>query len=40
MTSITISDLLTIIFVSVDDWYQEHGPKALAAKAQCKAGIQ
>ena len=26
MTSITISDLLTIIFVLVDDWYQVHGP--------------
>jgi hypothetical protein len=25
MTSITISDLLTIIFVVVDDWYQVEG---------------
>ena len=25
MTSITASDLLTIIFVLVDDWYQAHG---------------
>jgi hypothetical protein len=32
MTSITISDLLTIIFVLVDDWYQVHGPKPLAGK--------
>lgn len=36
MTSITISDLLTIIFVLVDDWYQVHGPKALAGKPGAK----
>jgi hypothetical protein len=29
MTSITISDLLTIIFVLVDDWYQAEGVKLL-----------
>lgn len=33
MTSITISDLLTIIYVLVDDWYQEHGVKYLTGKA-------
>jgi len=36
MTSITISDLLTIIFVLVDDWYQEHRHKALAGKPGAK----
>jgi len=33
MTSITIPDLLTIIFVLVDDWYQAHGKKLLMGKA-------
>ncbi len=33
MTSITISDLLTIIFVLVDDWYQKEGVKLLQGKA-------
>jgi hypothetical protein len=33
MASITISDLLTIIFVLVDDWYQAYGSKLLAGKA-------
>lgn len=33
MQSITISDLLTIIYVLVDDWYQEHGMKFLKGKA-------
>ena len=32
MTSITISDLLTIIFVLVDDWYQVEGMKLLQGK--------
>jgi hypothetical protein len=32
MTSITISDLLTIIFVLVDDWYQDEGVKLLRGK--------
>ena len=33
MTSITIPELLTIIYVLVDDWYQQHGVKYLAGKA-------
>lgn len=33
MTSIPISDLLTIIFVMVDDWYQAHGVQLLVGKA-------
>jgi len=33
MVSITISDLLTIIFVLVDDWYQVEGLKLLKGKA-------
>jgi hypothetical protein len=32
MTSITISDILTIIFVLVDDWYQVEGVKFLRGK--------
>lgn len=32
MASITISDLLTIIFVIVDDWYQTHGNRILIGK--------
>lgn len=32
MTSITITDLLTIIFVLVDDWYQAYGCKLLNGK--------
>ncbi|MGD0610347.1 MAG: IS982 family transposase, partial [Anaerolineales bacterium] len=32
MTSITISDILTIIFVLVDDWYQVEGVKLLQGK--------
>jgi hypothetical protein len=32
MTSITISDLLTIVFVLVDDWYQVEGMKLLRGK--------
>jgi hypothetical protein len=32
MTSITISELLTIIFVLVDDWYQFEGVKLLTGK--------
>ena len=33
MPSITISDLLTIIYVLVDDWYQAYGNTLLAGKA-------
>jgi hypothetical protein len=33
MTSITIPDLLTIIYVLVDDWYQQEGKKLLKGKA-------
>ncbi len=36
MTSITISDLLTIIFVMVDDWYQASGKKWLQGKVGSK----
>lgn len=32
MTSISIIDILTIIFVLVDDWYQEEGHKLLRGK--------
>jgi hypothetical protein len=32
MTSITISDILTIVFVLVDDWYQAEGVKLLRGK--------
>ena len=32
MTSISITELLTIIFVLVDDWYQIHGRKLLNGK--------
>jgi hypothetical protein len=36
MTSITASDLLTIIFVLVDDWYQTHGIRYLKGKPGAK----
>jgi hypothetical protein len=36
MTSITSSDLLTIIFVLVDVWYQVRGLKPLAGKPSVK----
>lgn len=36
MTSISISDILTIIFVLVDDWYQTNGHKFLSGKAGAK----
>lgn len=36
MTSITATDLLTIIFVLVDDWYQAHGKRYLKGKAGAK----
>ncbi len=36
MTSITITDLLTIVFVLVDDWYQEYGRKLLNGKVGAK----
>jgi len=36
MTSISISDVLTIIFVLVDDWYQAHGQQYLQGKAGAK----
>jgi len=33
MTSISITDLLTIIFVMVDNWYQAYGHQFLKGKA-------
>ena len=36
MTSIPASDLLTIIFVLVDDWYQAHGIRYLKGKPGAK----
>lgn len=36
MASITASDLLTIIFVLVDDWYQTHGIRYLKGKPGAK----
>jgi len=39
MTSITVPELLTIIFVLVDDWYQEHGPKPAVGKPGVKLGF-
>ncbi len=36
MTSISISDILTIIFVLVDDWYQTYGIQFLQGKAGAK----
>lgn len=36
MTNITFSDLMTIIFVLVDDWYQANGKKYLKGKASRK----
>jgi len=36
MTSITVSDLLTIIFVLVDDWYQTNGVRYLKGKPGAK----
>lgn len=36
MTSIPISDLLTIIYVLVDDWYQAYGCKLLKGKPGAK----
>jgi hypothetical protein len=36
MTSITLSDLLTIIFVLVDDWYQAYGVQFLKGKPGAK----
>jgi hypothetical protein len=36
MTSITISDLFTTIFVLVDDWYQRQGVKLLKGKPGAK----
>ena len=36
MTSITITDLLTTIFVIVDDWYQKHGKPLLRGKVGSK----
>jgi hypothetical protein len=36
MTSITIPDLLAIIFVLVDDWYQSNGPKTPKGKPGVK----
>ena len=39
MTSIPITDILTIIFVLVDDWYQVEGSKFLKGKAGRKPGF-
>lgn len=36
MTSITFPDLLTIIYVLVDDWYQAQGQKMLIGKPGAK----
>ena len=36
MTSITITDLFTTIFVLVDDWYQDHGKQLLQGKVGSK----
>ena len=36
MTSISISDIFTITYVLVDDWYQTAGIKLLAGKAGSK----
>jgi len=36
MTSITVTDLLTIIFVLVDDWYQKEGVQYLKGKPGAK----
>ena len=36
MTSITVSDLMTIIFVLVDDWYQTYGVRFLKGKPGAK----
>jgi hypothetical protein len=36
MPSITFSDLLTIIYVLVDDWYQSEGQGYMKGKAGCK----
>ena len=36
MTSITVSDLLTIIFVLIDDWYQTYGVQYLKGKPGAK----
>jgi hypothetical protein len=36
MTSISIIDILTIIFVLIDDWYQEEGAQLLKGKARKK----
>jgi len=36
MTSISISDIFTILVVLVDDWYQEHGSKFLKSKPGAK----
>jgi Transposase DDE domain len=39
MTSIPFSDLLTIIFVLVDDWYQAYGIRFLKGKPGAKPGF-
>jgi hypothetical protein len=36
MTSISIPELLTIVYVLVDDWYQAHGQKLLKGKPGAK----
>ena len=39
MPSIPFSELLTIIYVLVDDWYQMHGIKISQRKSWSKANI-
>ena len=36
MTSIPMTDLITIVFVLVDDWYKSEGHKLLIGKAGAK----
>ena len=36
MTSITVSDLLTILYILVDDWYQAEGIRFLKGKPGAK----
>lgn len=39
MTSITFADLLTIIYVQIDDWYQEYGKKHCQRKTGRKPAM-
>jgi len=36
MTSISISDILTVVYILVDDWYQTDGVKLLEGKPGAK----